>query len=272
MKQLYCCCLSLLLIAVINAWIPTINMSFFFSSSFNFWCPSVSNMYNIHSLYYTRQHLCRYWQTSLPVNGDVGLRHPLIWYSPVSVSYIWFSIFFSLAYFIARVQYTIHINYNMASSQKSKSFMDFLIARGVSDPDPCIVQRSTVLKMNLDWAWCPGALMFSDLNLPLFFSLMLTAGFLLFWFLFWLCHTHMACVIWVSWPGVEPSPSEKARRVLILVPPRNSLQRFFYLLVSFKCSNPFSLSPSHSILSFCFFFSIVCTLRIRTGDFYLIAV
>ena len=50
---------------------------------------------------------------------------------------------------------------------KVKVIHGFLITWGVSDPDPCVVQKSTVLKMNLDWAWCPGALMFSDLNFPL---------------------------------------------------------------------------------------------------------
>ena len=140
----------------------------------------------------------------------------------------------SLLYCKSTVYNTHKLQYGFQS--KVKVIHGFLTAWGVGDPSPCIAQRSTVLKTNLDWVWCPSALMFSDLNLPLFLSLILTAGFLLL-FLFsfltvpqphGLCDLSFLTRDWI----------QSLSRVLIIVPPRNSLQIFFYLLVSFKCWNP----------------------------------
>lgn len=87
---------------------------FLFHITFPFWC-LVLVIYITPAVFWIRKYLCSYWQIVHLVN----LQHKLtisintIQYYTCIFSYDFNNIFFSLSYFIVRIQYTVHVTYKI---------------------------------------------------------------------------------------------------------------------------------------------------------------
>ena len=171
MKQ-YCCfyVITACIIRCVN------QHKFLFHITFPFWC-LVLVIFKTLQMLYIRKYWCSYWQIVHLVN----LQHKLtisintIQYYTCIFSYDFLNnIFFSLSYFIVRIQYTVHVTYKlhvnelcMLSARLSVNskllivqvegsqnlFVDFFVlCEGGSMPLICTLFEDQ-LHMSTNWIW-----------------------------------------------------------------------------------------------------------------------